>query len=82
MWNPFKYVITGNKKLVFLEKNYLMIGNTRWHWASKIKKDWEYFHTSPNPIEFKDKNYSELSWASVGPIPENIKLCTKKNKFR
>ncbi len=21
------------------EENYLMIGNTRWHWASKIKKD-------------------------------------------
>jgi len=63
---------------VFLEKNYLMIGNTRWHWASKRKKDWKYFHTSPNPIEFKDKDYSQLTWASVGPIPENIKLCPSK----
>jgi len=63
---------------VFLEKNYLMIGNTRWHWASKIKKDWKYFHTSPNPIELKDKDYSQLTWASVGPIPENIKLCPSK----
>ena len=63
---------------MFLEKNYLMIGNTRWHWATKIQEDWRYFHTTPNPIEFKDKNYSELSWASVGPIPENLKLCPSK----
>jgi len=63
---------------VFLEKNYLMIGNTRWHWATKIQEDWKYFHTTPNPIEFKDTNYSELSWASVGPIPENLRLCPSK----
>ena len=63
---------------MFLERNYLMIGNTRWHWASKIEENWKYFHTTPNPIEFKDINYSELSWASVGPIPENLKLCPSK----
>ena len=63
---------------MFLEKNYLMIGNTRWHWASKRKKDWEYFHTLPNPIEFKDKDYSQLTWASVGSVPEKIKLCPSK----
>ena len=63
---------------MFLEKNYLMIGNTRWHWETKIQEDLKYFHTTPNPIEFQDKNYSELSWASVGPIPENLKLCPSK----
>ena len=63
---------------MFLEKNYLMIGNTRWHWASKRKKDWKYFHTSPNPIEFKDKDYSQLTWASVGSVPENTQLCPSK----
>ena len=77
MWDPFKYAITRNK-LVYSEENFLMIGNTRWHWASKVKKDWKYFHTSPNPIEFEDKDYSQLTWASVGPIPENIKLCPSK----
>ena len=55
-----------------------MIGNTRWHWASKIKEDWKYFHTSPNPIEFQDKDYSQLCWASVGSIPETIQLCPSK----
>ncbi len=63
---------------MFSEKNYLMIGNTRWHWASKRKKNWKYFHTSPNPIEFKDKDYSQLTWASVGSVPEKIKLCPSK----
>ena len=63
---------------MYSEQNYLMIGNTRWHWASKIQEKWKYFHTTPNPIEFKDKNYSQLSWASVGPIPKNIQLCPSK----
>ena len=60
------------------EANHLMIGNTRWHWASKIREEWKYFHTSPNPIEFQNKDYSQLKWASVGPIPKNIKLCPSK----
>ncbi len=77
MWYPFKYAITRNK-LVNSDKNYLMIGNTRWHWASKGKKDWKYFHTSPNPIEFKTKDYSQLTWASVGNIPNDIELCPSK----
>ena len=55
-----------------------MIGNTRWHWASKIKEHWKYFHTSPNPVEFQYKDFSQLSWASVGPIPENIQLSPSK----
>ena len=55
-----------------------MIGNTRWHWASNIKGNWEYSHTAPNPVEFKYKDYSQLSWASVGPIPENMRLCLSK----
>ena len=63
---------------MFSEENYLMIGNTRWHWASKIKEEWKYFHTAPNPIEFKDKDYSQLSWASVGPIPKNFQLCPSR----
>ena len=55
-----------------------MIGNTRWHWASNIKEHWKYFHTAPNPGEFKYTDYSQLSWASVGPIPEKIRLCPSK----
>ena len=63
---------------MYSERNYLMIGNTRWHWARKIKKNLKYFHTSPNPIEFKEKDYSQFVWASVGPVPENIELQPSK----
>ena len=63
---------------MYSKENYLMIANTRWHWASKIEEQWKYFHTSPNPTEFKHKDYSQLSWASVGSIPKNIKLCPSK----
>ena len=55
-----------------------MIGNTRWHWASKIKKGWKYFHTSPSPKEFEGEDYSKLTWASVGLVPTNIELCPTK----
>ena len=63
---------------MYSEKDYLMIGNTRWHWANKTQEKCQYFHTTPNPIEFQDHNYDELSWAAVGPIPENINLCPSK----
>lgn len=55
-----------------------MIGNTRWHWASRVNESWKFFHTAPNPAEFQDKDYSQLTWSSVGPIPKNIKLCPSK----
>ena len=66
---------------MYSEKNYLMIGNTRWHWASKIQEQWKYFHTSPNPIEFKNKDYSQVAWATVGLVPKNINLCSS-NKIQ
>ena len=55
-----------------------MVGNTRWHWAIKIKKEWKYFHTDPNPTDFKHKDYSQMFWAAVGPIPSCINLSPSK----
>ncbi len=59
---------------MYSKETCLMIGNTRWHWASKIKNEWKYFHTSPNPIEFINKEPSKITWAAVGPIPTSIEL--------
>ncbi len=59
---------------MYSREHCLMIGNTRWHWASKIKNEWKYFHTSPNPIEFNNKETSKINWAAVGPIPKEIVL--------
>ncbi len=60
---------------LYEKDDYLMIGNTRWHWASEFKEKLKYFHTSPNPKEFRNKDYSNLIWSSVGTIPKNINLC-------
>ena len=59
---------------MYSKETCLMIGNTRWHWACKIKNEWKYFHTSPNPIEFINKETSQITWAAVGPIPKTIEL--------
>ncbi len=72
MWNTYK---PGNQLgilIVHSKENCLMIGNTRWHWACRIKSEWKYFHTSPNPIEFINKEPSQITWAAVGPIPKII----------
>ena len=58
MWDPFKYAITRNK-LVYSEENFLMIGNTRWHWASKVKKDWK---NSLKEFDFYDVKVDVLKW--------------------
>ncbi len=63
---------------MYSKENCLMIGNTRWHWACKIKNEWKYFHTSPNPIEFINKKPSHITWAAVGPIPKIIELNPSK----
>ncbi len=59
---------------MYSKENCLMIGNTRWHWASKIKNEWKYFHTSPNAREFINKEPNQITWAAVGPIPKTINL--------
>ena len=67
--------LTKSNKLGFLKEfNLPKIVET-----SKKKKDWKFFHTSPDPIEFKNKDYSQLTWASVGIVPESIKFCPSKN---
>mgnify|MGYP001429102401 FL=1 len=63
---------------MYSQENYLMIGNSRWHWASKIKNNWKYFHTLPNPIEFEAEDYSQVTWSSVGPVPKSIQLSPSK----
>ena len=74
MWNTYKPGSQLGILVVYSKENCLMIGNTRWHWACKIKNQWKYFHTSPNSIEFKNKEPSQITWAAVGAIPKTIDL--------
>jgi len=74
VWHTYKQGNQLGILFVYSKENCLMIGNTRWHWASKIKNEWKYFHTSPNPIDFINKEPSKINWAAVGPIPKKIDL--------
>ncbi len=55
-------------------KNYLLIGNSRWHWAIEDNSDLKYKHTLPDIRFFKSVNIRDLRWASVGSIPKEIHL--------
>ncbi len=52
----------------------LLIGNSRWHWATKKKEKWHYSHSDPNPLSIPDDQLPWIKWAAVGPIPSNLSL--------
>ena len=49
---------------------YLMIGNTRWHWAMKEGNEWKFEHTKPNMANLIVEDAKDIRWASVGALPE------------
>ena len=58
-------------------RNYLLIGNSRWHWALNKNDKYEYLHTKPNSQKIKLLNRNLYKWAAVGPIPSGINLNPK-----
>ena len=50
---------------------YLMIGNTRWHWAIKESNQWRFEHTTPNNTNLMINKAQYIKWASVGELPIN-----------
>ena len=49
--------------------NFLLIGNSRLHWAEKTQNKYNFFHTQLNEVPEK-LNESNLIWASVGKLPD------------
>ena len=58
--------------------DYLLIGNTRLHWASIQNYPYTFSHTLVNDSLPKNIDYKKLIWASVGKYPTNNFL--KKNQ--
>ena len=50
---------------------YLLIGNSRLHWALKKDNIYEFFHTLPDQRFPENINLKQLIWASVGKYPTN-----------
>ena len=64
-------------------KKFLLIGNSRLHWAEKIKNNYVFTHSKINKLLLKDTNLENLIWASVGNFPTEIlkkenEIITKK----
>ena len=59
--------------------DYLLIGNTRLHWASNKNDSYEFSHTSFNQSVPENIDFQKLIWASVGKYYRNNLL--KKNQI-
>ena len=56
------------------EQHYLLIGNSRWHWACQSKKGWEFFDTEAPKINKTKLDINLKAWAAVGAIPNHLYL--------
>ena len=56
--------------------NFLLVGNSRLHWAKKIKNRYKFFHTKKHHRIPKAFDLNKLIWASVGDS-SNLLLNTK-----
>ena len=50
--------------------NFLLVGNSRLHWAEDYQSEYKFFHTIKNHKIQKNINTNNLIWASVGQLPD------------
>ncbi len=50
--------------------NFLLVGNSRLHWAENLKTKYRFFHTQRNNKVPHNINLNNLIWASVGKLPD------------
>ena len=50
--------------------NYLLVGNSRLHWAENLQTKYNFFHTQRNNKVPDNINLNKLIWASVGKLPD------------
>ena len=60
--------------------NFLLIGNSRLHWAEYFQNKYKFFHTTKDYQLPKNINLNSLIWASVGQSP--IFLLKKENEIK
>ena len=60
--------------------NFLLVGNSRFHWAEYFENEYKFFHTNKNERLPKNIKLNNLIWASVGKSPNF--LLEKKNEIK
>ena len=59
--------------------NFLLVGNSRLHWAENVESEYKFFHTKINSPIPKNINIKKIIWASVGKPP---KFVLKENEIK
>ena len=52
--------------------NFLLVGNSRLHWAEYVESEYKFFHTNKNDALPENININKIIWASVGENPKFI----------
>ena len=60
--------------------SFLLVGNSRLHWATNIQNKYNFFHTQINNTIPENINLNNLIWASVGESPNFI--LKKENEIK
>ena len=60
--------------------NFLLVGNSRLHWAKYSKNQSKFFHTKKEQKVPENIDLDQLIWASVGKIPNF--LLKKENEIK
>ncbi len=60
--------------------NFLLVGNSRLHWAESFQNNYRFFHTTKDYKLPKNINLNSLIWASVGKSP--MFLLEKENEIK
>ena len=60
--------------------NFLLVGNSRLHWAKYSKNQSKFFHTKKEQKVPKNIDLDQLIWASVGKLPNF--LLKKENEIK
>jgi len=62
------------------EINFLLVGNSRLHWAKYSKNQSKFFHTKKEQKVPENIDFDQLIWASVGKLPNF--LLKKENEIK
>ena len=54
---------------MFSDINFLLVGNSRLHWAKYSQNQSKFFHTKKDQPVPKNIDLDQLIWASVGKLP-------------
>ena len=57
-----------------LVRRWLLIGNSRWHWAELKADEWQFCHSAPDPRKLNSLEVPLEAWAAVGPLPSTLLL--------